>query len=70
MAGPRWERYGREPEVAVESGNVFAVEMDLEVPGHGLMGVEEEALVEEDGAHFLSSPERRLWLLAANASRS
>jgi len=58
------------PEVRVEPGNVFAVEMDLEVPGYGLMGLEEEALVEEDGARFLSRPQRRLWLLDANASRS
>jgi Xaa-Pro aminopeptidase len=63
VLGPRWERYGKAPDVLVEPDNVFAVEMDLEVPGYGLIGLEEEALVREDGAHYLSSPQRELWLL-------
>jgi Xaa-Pro aminopeptidase len=61
--GPRWERYGHEPEVLVEPGNVFAVEMDLHVDGFGLVGLEEQAIVEEEGARFLSNPQRELWLL-------
>jgi Xaa-Pro aminopeptidase len=63
VLGPRWERYGKAPEVVIQPGNVFAVEMDLEVPGYGLMGLEEEAVVEEEGARFLSTPQRELWLL-------
>jgi Xaa-Pro aminopeptidase len=63
VLGPRWERYGRAPEVEVQAGNVFAVEMDLVAPGYGVVGLEEEALVEEDGARFLSNPQRELWLL-------
>ena len=61
--GPRWERYGKSPEVLVEPDNVFAVEMDIEVPGYGLVGLEEEALVGEKGAQYLSNPQRELWLL-------
>jgi Xaa-Pro aminopeptidase len=63
VLGPRWERYGKAPEVAVDAGNVFAVEMGLEVPGYGVVGLEEEALVEPGGARFLSRPQRELWLL-------
>jgi Xaa-Pro aminopeptidase len=63
VLGPRWERYGKAPEVVIQPGNVFAVEMDLEVPGYGVMGLEEEAVVEDDGARFLSNPQRKLWLL-------
>jgi Xaa-Pro aminopeptidase len=63
VLGPRWERYGNAPDVPVESGNLFAVEMDLEVPGYGIVGLEEEALVEEGGTRFLSRPQRELWLL-------
>jgi len=61
--GPRWERYGKSPDVLIRSDNVFAVEMDLEVPGYGLIGLEEEALVSEAGAQYLSNPQRELWLL-------
>lgn len=61
--GPRWERYGKSPEILIEPGNVLAVEMDLEAPGYGIVGLEEEALVDEDGAHYLSNPQRELWLL-------
>ncbi len=61
--GPRWERYGKSPDVLIRPDNVFAVEMDLEVPGYGLIGLEEEALVSEAGAQYLSNPQRELWLL-------
>ena len=61
--GPRWERYGKSPDVLIEADNVFAVEMDLEVKGYGLIGLEEEALVSDDGAQYLSNPQRELWLL-------
>jgi Xaa-Pro aminopeptidase len=67
VLGPRWERYGKAPDVPVESGNVFAVEMDLEAPGYGVVGLEEEALVDDDGAHYLSNPQRELWLLPRRA---
>lgn len=63
VLGPRWERYGKSPDVLVQADGVFAVEMDLEVPGYGLVGLEEEAIVDEHGARFLSNPQRELWLL-------
>jgi Xaa-Pro aminopeptidase len=63
VLGPRWERYGKAPEVLIKPSNVFAVEMDLEAPGFGLIGLEEQAVVDEDRAHYLSNPQRELWLL-------
>lgn len=64
VLGPLWERYGDAPNQVIEAGNVFAVEMDLEVPGKGgLIGLEEEALVTEEGARYLSIPQRELRLL-------
>jgi Xaa-Pro aminopeptidase len=64
LLGPRWERYGKLPEVQIEEGNVFAVEMDLSVPDQqGLVGLEEEVVVGREGARYLSSPQRELKLL-------
>ena len=63
VLGPRWERYGKTPEFPIQTDNVFAVEMGLDVPGYGVVGLEEEAVVEEKGARFLSNPQRELWLL-------
>lgn len=64
VLGPQWERYGDAPNQVIEVGNVFAVEMDLEVPDKGgLIGLEEEALVTEEGAVYLSHPQRELLLL-------
>jgi Xaa-Pro aminopeptidase len=62
--GPRWERYGKSPEFMVAAGNVFAVEMDLEAEGYaGLIGLEEEVVVTDAGAEYLSHPQRALKIL-------
>jgi len=63
VLGPQWERYGKAPNVAVEPGNVFAVEMELEAPGYGLVGLEEQAIVTSAGAKYLSNAQRELWVL-------
>jgi Xaa-Pro aminopeptidase len=64
ILGPRWERYGDRPQFKIKEGNVFAVEMDLEVPGAGgLIGLEEEVVVTAEGARYLSRPQRELKLL-------
>jgi Xaa-Pro aminopeptidase len=65
LLGPLWERYGDSPHFTIREGNVFAVEMDLEVPGYGgMIGLEEEVVVTAEGARYLSSsPQRELKLL-------
>jgi len=64
VLGPEWERYGSRPRFTIRAGNVFAVEMDLEVPEKGgLIGLEEEVVVGADGARYLSEPQRELKLL-------
>jgi Xaa-Pro aminopeptidase len=63
--GPRWERYGQTPFGKIQQDNVFAIEMDLEVPDvGGLVGIEEEVVVTENGAEYLSKPQRELRLLS------
>ena len=64
LLGPEWERYGDQPRFTIREGNVFAVEMGLEVPeGGGMVGLEEEVVVTADGATYLSRPQRELRLL-------
>jgi Xaa-Pro aminopeptidase len=64
VLGPRWERYGTLPDVPLEVGNVFAVETGMVVDGLGLMGLEDEVVITEDGPRYLSHPQRELKMLA------
>jgi hypothetical protein len=37
--------------------------MELEAPEYGLVGLEEQAIVDNDGARYMSNSQRELWLL-------
>ncbi len=63
VLGPRWERYGQTPYGLVEAGNVFAIELGVEVEGIGYVGQEENVLVTEKGAEWLSEPQEEIWLI-------
>jgi Xaa-Pro aminopeptidase len=63
VLGPRWERYGSTPEGIIEAGNVFAIELGAEVPGHGWVCLEEDVRVTETGIEWLSAPQTELWIL-------
>jgi Xaa-Pro aminopeptidase len=65
--GPRWERYGTTPDGVIEVGNVFAIELGVEVVGHGWVNLEEDVLVTDSGIEWLSSPQTDLWLVQASA---
>lgn len=64
VLAPRWDRYGAAPFGAVEAGNVFTVEYGTAVPGRGYIGLEEDVLVSDAGAEWLSTPQRELWLVS------
>ena len=63
MLGPRWERYGTEPFRRVEEGNVFTLEPSLQLPGHGVVSLEEDVVVMPRGGEFLSRLPRELPIL-------
>jgi Xaa-Pro dipeptidase len=57
LLGPRWERYGNSPMGIVEVGNCYTLELGVQVPGHGLVSLEEDVLVTENGVEWLSQPQ-------------
>lgn len=63
VLGPRWDRYGQTPYGVIEAGNVFAIELEVEVAGHGWVSLEENVLVTADGLEWLSAPQESLRLV-------
>jgi Xaa-Pro aminopeptidase len=63
VLGPRWEKYGTTIEGLVEAGNVFAIELGVQVPGRGYVGCEENVLITPNGAEYLSEPQTDLWFI-------
>ena len=60
VLGPPWERYGRTPHVPLEAGNVFTLELEINLPGIGCVGLEEDVVVENTGARFLGPRQTEL----------
>jgi Xaa-Pro aminopeptidase len=63
ILGPMWERYGNTPNFPIEPGHVYTVEPGLFIPGYGYIGLEEDIIVTESGAEFLSQFQTELVLI-------
>ncbi len=60
---PRWERYGRLPDLLLEPGQCYTIEPRLPIPGHGIATCEEIYAVTPDHAVPLSRPQEQLYLV-------
>lgn len=60
VLGPQWERYAGICELPVEVGNIFTLELHVNVPERGMMSLEEDVLVTESGVEYLSVPQTEL----------
>jgi Xaa-Pro aminopeptidase len=63
LLGPAWEKYANKPFEPIEEGMVFTIEPRLTVPGRGVATIEEMVVVTQDGAEFLSTPQKELILI-------
>lgn len=62
LLGPRWDRYGSQPESEIRAGEIYTVELGVETEW-GYLGQEEMVVVTEDGSDWLTDPQEALWTL-------
>jgi Xaa-Pro aminopeptidase len=60
VLAPRWERYAGICDLPVEVGNIFTLELHVVVPERGIMSLEEDVLVTENGVEYLGEPQTEL----------
>ncbi len=60
VLGPNWERYGNTTHIPLEEGNVFTLELELNLPGIGCVGLEEDVAILNGETKFLSKRQTKL----------
>ncbi len=65
VLAPQWERYDGICQLAVEEGNVFTLELHDLIPERGIVSLEEDVLVTNDGMVYLSNPQTEIRNISA-----
>ena len=63
LLGPPWEKYAQKPFLPLEERMVFTIEPRLDVPGRGIATIEEMVVVTNNGADWLSHPQKKIILI-------
>ncbi len=63
LLGPAWEKYAQKPFYPLEEGMIFTIEPRLEVPGRGVVTIEEMVVLRKDSAEYLAEPQKELFLV-------
>ncbi len=63
LLGPKWPRYGTTPLQKVEQDQIYTLELGVNVPGKGYLGIEEMVLITRNGCEYLSAPQTEIWLI-------
>ncbi len=65
LLGPAWEKYAQKPFHTLEENMVFTIEPRLTIENRGVATIEEMVVITEDGADWLSIPQKQLILVKA-----
>lgn len=60
IVGPKWKRYGSTVMIPLEEGNIFTVELGIELENIGYVGLEEDLVVTKEGGQFLCPRQNEL----------
>ena len=60
---PRWERYGEKPNEIIEPGQCYVLEIGTFVEGYGMISLEDDLYVTDDGTQWFVPPQTELMLV-------
>jgi Xaa-Pro aminopeptidase len=63
LLGPTWEKYAEKPFKKLEAGMVFTIEPRLTIENRGVATIEEMVVVTENGAEWLTTPQKELLII-------